>query len=913
MDFFAEQDRARRAGRRLLLGFACALAACIALVYLALLPMTAGEHGEELALWQPGLFLLVALAVGGLIGGGSAWKVAALAAGGGEAVARALGGRLVARNTSDAAERRLVNLADEMAIAAGIPAPPVYLLDNETAINAFAAGGHPRAAVVAVTRGALERLTRDELQGVVAHEFSHILNGDMRLNMRLLGVLHGLFMLAGAGRVLLRSGGGRSSGKDKNGLVVLGLALVVAGYLTGLAGRLVRAAVSRQREFLADASAVQFTRNPQGLLGALHKVAQQASGLAHGQGEAVSHMLFDGRSSPGNASALRSAGGLLATHPPLAERIRRLSGGRVAVPDLADAVAATTPAMAPRGIDALPHAGLVEPAVQATPASASATATLELVPLAFESPPAAALAAAQHTLEALPGALRHSVASPDGAAAVALALLFSRDPQRRALQIAALAGQGDPTRAAAAAHAVGTLPPAGQRLALMELALGGLRELPRSARERLLAQAGAVVGAGGRGSLSAFLMLRLLRDALLPRTPQPLRVSPQALGAHCALLLSVLAHAGQREPEAVRAAFARGAELGPADGLAAPLPIAQIRMDALDQALDTLADTAPGYRRRLVAALDASARHDARITPGEAELLAVVCGALDCPRPMASMTASAKTGTSAAAAAAQPGAASAAAALPALTLDAQTSPADALSRADRAPIQALVAANLVPVFGVVFLGWEAQTLLLVYWLENLVLGVYTLLRMVRAGGVRAFFEPGLFFIFHYGFFCAGHGMVLMGIATMAGMPGDVIEPYVGPVEWPGPFVVFQHLFGILQWVAHEQIGMVVATIGFFLSHGFSLVTHHFVRNEDAGRKLGEIMWDPYKRIVVLHVAMIAGMFVVILSGGGSIAPVLLMLVAGKIALDIRLHRAAHRARRMAARERLDTAADAPPA
>lgn len=906
MDFFAEQDRARRAGRWLLLGFGCALAACIVLVYLALLPMTAGEYGEEIALWQPGLFLIVALAVGGVIGGGSAWKVAALAAGGGEAVARTLGGRLVARNTTDAAERRLINLADEMAIAAGIPAPPVYVLEDETAINAFAAGDHPRAAVVAVTRGALDRLTRDELQGVIAHEFSHILNGDMRLNMRLVGVLHGLFMLAGAGRVLLRSGGGRSSGKDKNGLVVLGLVLVVAGYLTGLAGRLVRAAVSRQREFLADASAVQFTRNPQGLLGALHKVAQQASGLAHGQGEAVSHMLFDGRSS---ASALRSAGGLLATHPPLAERIRRLSGGRVAAPDLADAVAATTPATTAREMDTLAPAGLVEPAAPASasiawpsappvPAmSASRRATLELVPLAFASPPAAALEAAQHTLDALPGALRHSVASPDGAAAVALALLFSRDPQRRTRQIATLASHSEPTRATAAADATGSLPPAGQRLALMELALGSLRELPRSARERLLGQANAVVGAGGSGSLSAFLMLRLLRDALLPRTPQPLRVSPQALGAHCTLLLSVLAHAGQRDPEAARAAFARGAALAPADGLTGPLPIAQIRMDALDQALDALADTAPGYRRRLVEALDASARHDARITPGEAELLAVVCGALDCPRPITS------AGACAADAAAQP----TSTALPALALDAKAAPADVLSRADRAPIQALVAANLVPVFGVLFLGWEAQTLLLVYWLENLVLGFYTLVRMVRAGGVRAFFEPGLFFIFHYGFFCAGHGMVLMGIATMAGMPGDVIEPYVGPVEWPGPFVVFQHLFGILKWIAHEQMGMVVATIGFFISHGFSLVTHHFVRNEDAGRKLAEIMWDPYKRIVVLHVAMIAGMFVVILSGGGSIAPVLLILVAGKIALDIRLHRAAHRARLTAALGRPDTA------
>lgn len=360
MNFFAEQARARRAGRWLLIGFACALAVCVGVVYLALLIMSSDGQGEALVLWQPGLLLLVTLAVGGIIGGGSAWKVAALAAGGGEAVAQSLGGRLVARNTTDAAERRLINLADEMAIAAGIPAPPVYLLEDETAINAFAAGDHPRAAVVAVTRGALERLNRDELQGVIAHEFSHILNGDMRLNMRLLGVLHGLFMLAGAGRVLLRSGGGKSAGKGNNGLVVLGLALVVAGALTALVGRLVRAAVSRQREFLADASAVQFTRNPHGLLGALHKVAQQGNGLAHGQGEAVSHMLFDGRYGALGTRAVRSAGSLLATHPPLAERIRRLSGARIA-PDLPETNPPANPAAALKETAPTARAGLVAP------------------------------------------------------------------------------------------------------------------------------------------------------------------------------------------------------------------------------------------------------------------------------------------------------------------------------------------------------------------------------------------------------------------------------------------------------------------------------------------------------------------------------------------------------------------------
>ena len=189
---------------------------------------------------------------------------------GGSAVAESLGGRLVDSNTRDPHERKLLNVVEEMAIASGVPMPQVYVLDDEPGINAFAAGHTPSDAAVAVTRGCIATLTRDELQGVIGHEFSHILNGDMRLNLRLMGIIFGILCLAVIGRILLSSRSGNS--KDKNPLPLLGLALLILGWIGVFFGRLIQAAVSRQREFLADASSVQFTRNPGGLSGALQKI-----------------------------------------------------------------------------------------------------------------------------------------------------------------------------------------------------------------------------------------------------------------------------------------------------------------------------------------------------------------------------------------------------------------------------------------------------------------------------------------------------------------------------------------------------------------------------------------------------------------------------------------------------------------
>jgi Zn-dependent protease with chaperone function len=268
-------------------------------------------------LWNPQLFLIAAVGTLAVIGLGSGFKTLELAQGG-STVATMLGGRLVAPTTTDPDERKLRNVVEEMAIAAGVPVPQVYLLPQEHGINAFAAGHSTSDAVVAVTAGAVKLLTRDELQGVIGHEFSHILNGDMRLNLRLMGIIFGILCLAVIGRVLLYT---RSrSSKDKNPLPLLArLALIVIGWIGVFFGRLIQAAVSRQRELLADASSVQFTRNPAGLAGALKKIGGLSFGskLEAAHAEEASHMFF------GNGMG-ESFFHLMDTHPPLAERIRAI-------------------------------------------------------------------------------------------------------------------------------------------------------------------------------------------------------------------------------------------------------------------------------------------------------------------------------------------------------------------------------------------------------------------------------------------------------------------------------------------------------------------------------------------------------------------------------------------------------------
>ncbi len=339
MRFFEEQRKARNRSALLVVLFVLAVLAILAMVnfvifiFFGAFPMDAGARdGFSSIQWEN--FAPISAATLAFVGIGSLYKIMKLGRGGSE-VASIVGARRVSFGTQDPNEKLLLNVVEEMAIASGVSVPATYLMDREKGINAFAAGYHPNQAIIAVTKGCLDNLDREELQAVVAHEFSHILNGDMRLNIRLLGALHGIILLTVTGRQLIRvvgrSRGSSRKGDSRGALILFGLALILIGWIGVFFGRLIKSAVSRQREFLADASAVQFTRNPDGLGSALLKIKTAYSGsiIVHAHAEELSHMFF--------GSALRSSFfGLLATHPPMDERIRAL---KVNTPELLKKIA----------------------------------------------------------------------------------------------------------------------------------------------------------------------------------------------------------------------------------------------------------------------------------------------------------------------------------------------------------------------------------------------------------------------------------------------------------------------------------------------------------------------------------------------------------------------------------------------
>ncbi|MBN1239048.1 MAG: M48 family metallopeptidase, partial [Gammaproteobacteria bacterium] len=308
MDFFSRQERSRRTTRLLVAAFAVAFAAiAIATTTIAALVLRLYGNGGGIAgqagftAWaaaNAGMLTLIAAGTLALMLLASLYRTASLSRGGGQ-VARMLGATEVTPDTNDLPRRRLLNVVEEMSIAAGLPVPEVYVLEQEPGINAFAAGLTPSDAAIAVTRGALEQLDRAELQGVVAHEVSHIVNGDMRLNQRLIGLSFGILVLSLIGRAILR--GSRFSGRrygSRRGsaagaVLLLGAAISLIGAIGLAASRLIKAAVSRQRELLADASAVQFTREAMPLASALKKIGGYTARFTSVEGEEVAHMLFE--------------------------------------------------------------------------------------------------------------------------------------------------------------------------------------------------------------------------------------------------------------------------------------------------------------------------------------------------------------------------------------------------------------------------------------------------------------------------------------------------------------------------------------------------------------------------------------------------------------------------------------------
>ncbi len=644
MDFFERQDKARKNTKLLVFYFALAVMCIMAAVYFACLVIFAGASaqahryggGPELALWNPQILLYAAVGTLAVVAGGSLYKISALSSGG-SAVAESLGGRLVNPNTTDADERKLRNVVEEMALASGVPVPQVYVMDEESGINAFAAGHSPSDAAVCVTRGCMKLLKRDELQGVIAHEFSHILNGDMRLNLRLMGIIFGILCLAIVGRILLRTRG------RKNPLPLLGLALIIIGWVGVFFGNLIQAAVSRQREFLADASAVQFTRNPAGLSGALQKIGglPEGSRIEAEHAAEASHMFF------GNAIS-GSFFNLFATHPPLEERIRAIDPGwdgklkPVAAADGDDVVRELL--QKPR-ISSKPPAARIPP-IFPFPAGQAAGFAPNAVPMQsvlpnLGKPTPLHLRYAEDLRNSLPESVKATAREPFDAVALIYALLLSEDETIRATQLKELAQRANSTIYGKTAALFPEVAPiaARTRLPLVNLALPALRQLRSDEFQQFSETLQWLIESDQQIDLFEFVLQKIIRRHLEPhfnktRPPTTQYYSVKPLVPDCSVVLTALANVSSGDPAEVEKAFLAGAPyLRSPDGDWQLLSREACGLTEIDAALNRLALAVPQIKKNLIDACIHVIGADGVIQEREAELLRAIADTLDCPIP----------------------------------------------------------------------------------------------------------------------------------------------------------------------------------------------------------------------------------------------------------------------------------------
>jgi len=639
MNFFRRQAETRRLSRWLVLLFILAIVACVIAVDFVVVTAATFLSQDGLAtappaegLWfqqYPGLVALSSFVVLGVIGCSSLIKSSQLSAGG-SVVAQSVGGTRVTADTNDPLRRRLLNVVEEMAIASGVPVPAVYVLEREAGINAFAAGHNPSNAAIAVTRGALTTLSRAELQGVIAHEFSHVLNGDMRLSTRLIGWLFGLMVIAIIGRFVLRhaprGGGGRKGGGAIVVILAVAFAVMILGYIGLFFGRLIQAAVSRKRESLADASAVQFTRDPAGLRGALVKIGALGVGsrFQDTDAEEVAHLLF--------AAGVERA---FATHPPLEERIREIDPSfrpgefeamRIRMNE--ERALTVEEARRPQVVAAGRLGDLLQGAIVLAP---------EMVAQLVGNPGTAHVLRAQELRVSLPAAIIAAARDPERARSLFLALALDATDDARGRQLAFIDQQlGREQRLAIEEllPAIGSLTAAQRMPALLQV-FPALHQLGYKERQDLFRCLNGLLIREGRVSIYAYAMRKLaqvqLRDELQPGT-RYFDLSIAAVEEDLQVLFSVLALSGSEDETEAQRAY----EIG----MAQLLPVRRPRFQRpanwprkLDLALNRIDRLVPAGKELLVQALVRTISHDLRMTVAESELLRAVCAAVHCPLP----------------------------------------------------------------------------------------------------------------------------------------------------------------------------------------------------------------------------------------------------------------------------------------
>lgn len=636
MNFFEAQDRARRNTGGLILLFVLAVLGLIVLTNLLLIGVLVYSQTGLLTFsyetlreyYSLEIFFAVAIGVSLLIFAGSLYKTMSLS-GGGAGVAEMLGGRLISQGSNDLQERQLLNVVEEMAIASGSPIPKVYLLD-ENSINAFAAGQTPANAVIGVTYGTLTRLNREELQAVIAHEFSHIFNGDMRLNIRLIGILHGILLIGMIGYFILRSMrySGRSRSRKGGGgiaaILALGGGLMVIGYAGTFFGQWIKAVISRQREYLADSSAVQFTRNKDGIAGALKKIGGLSAGsyIEAPNAPEYSHAYF----ANGISSFWQS---LMATHPPLEKRIKAIDPGWNGEFTRSEIIQPPTSEATPSQPSSQPSGFAVGVAVL----SSAEQAINQIGTLNEEN-----IAYSQQLILALPTALRQASQEPFNARAVVYAILIS--PQKDRQQARNLLTQYAEKSMPIATERL--LPECDRlddklRLPLLELSINALKELSIKQYAQFKQTVNHIIVADKSVDLDEWIIQRLVIQQLdehfgLRKPAKNKYANLAAVKNSVEELLSLIAHVEHKDENEAESAFDSGLKQ---EGLTAfkLLPRSSLKLASLNHSLDKLMQLKPLAKPRLLKACVAIIMHDGKTTTKGIELARTLSSCLDCPMP----------------------------------------------------------------------------------------------------------------------------------------------------------------------------------------------------------------------------------------------------------------------------------------
>ena len=650
MNFFEHQHKARRKTGLLVVYFAIAVLLTVVVINVAIfaaLKLSEPELAPSLQQWlRSGYWLWIALAVVVVILVGSIRALIKLS-GGGRAVAKMVGARRIKMSSGDSNERRLINVVEEMSIASGTPVPALYVMDEEPGINAFVAGYRINQAVMVVTKGTLEQLSRDELQGVVGHEFSHILNGDMRLNVRLMATLAGILALGQLGGFMLRGMRFRSRGSGKSGnggaILIIALILFVVGYVGLFFGRLIKAAVSRQREYLADASAVQFTRNPEGIAGALWKIGRATSRLHNAHAEDMSHMCF---------SSTLKLSSLLATHPPIDERIAAIdpyfsvkmtakAAGETTL-DTQKTTLDTQGATLGATLDTQVSTPVTAPAGGMAFAGEKGSSPVHTTPrqitASIGNPTEQHYHFAEQLHQALPASILNAAHDADTCRAVIYAMILMGVNTRERDIAAAIIKAHDGDDALALTQSL--LPAFAElgtdvRLPVIDIVMPELQEMTAERREKFLGTVRALAQSDKRVTLFEFVLLTLLDQHLRDDADKPELVryhkSDQVLN-EIRILLTVLALAGRDRGADVNAAFQRVMKYFTAVRFEMA-DRSELKPGRLSEVFDKLGLLSPLVKQSVITACADLVVDDGKVLPAEAELLRATSTSLGCPMP----------------------------------------------------------------------------------------------------------------------------------------------------------------------------------------------------------------------------------------------------------------------------------------